>query len=101
MVSITSPEVDRSGEGEDWWAPHLQSDPVLHQQANLDVHDVEVLLQLLIGSDLPNYLFLELQQLCLSQEVLLALIQEMGKSADHTERRVGCMHWEEGRRHQD
>lgn len=74
--------------------PHLQGDPVLYQQANFDVHEIEVLLKLLIGPDLPDHLFLELQQLCFSQEVLLALIQEVGKSPNHTERGVGCVDWE-------
>lgn len=55
-------------------APHLQGGPVLDQQADLDVHEIEVLLELLIGPDLPNHFLLELQQLGLRQEVLLALI---------------------------
>jgi len=60
MASITSPEATRFGGRVDRWAPHLQGDPILYQQANLDVHEVEVLLQLLIGPDLPDHLFLEL-----------------------------------------
>lgn len=101
MASITSPEAARFGRRVGQWAPHLQGDPILHQQANLDVHEIEVLLQLLIGPDLPDHLFLELQQLCLSQEVLVALIQEVGESAYHAERGMGHVDWQEGQRRQD
>lgn len=102
QVADGQPRLPRSGRT--WQqraAPHLQGDPVLYQQADLDVHEVEVLLQLLIGPDLPDHLFLELQQLGLSQEVLLALIQEVGKSAYHAERRMRCVDWWEGKKRQD
>lgn len=92
---------DAGHAGDSGLAPHLQGDPVLDQQADLDVHEVEVLLELLIGPDLPNHFLLELQQLGLRQEVLLALIQEVGKFAHQAERRMGCVHWQEGKRHQD
>jgi hypothetical protein len=41
-------------------AAHLQGDAVLDEQTNLDVHEVEVLLQLLVRADLPNHFLLEL-----------------------------------------
>lgn len=78
--------------------PHLQGDPALHQQANLDVHEIEVLFQPLVGPDLPDHLFLEPQQLCLSQEVPLALIQEVDKPTNHAEWGVGHVDWWEGKR---
>lgn len=73
-------------------ASHLQGDPVLDQQANLDVHEVEVLLQLLIRADLPDHFFLQLQQLRLSREVLLTLVQEVSEFPDHRKGRVACVH---------
>lgn len=100
LVSTLQKQLDL-GERVGRRAPHLQGDPVLYQLADLDVHEVEVLLQLLIGPDLPDHVFLEPQQLCLSQEVLLALVQEVGKSAHHAERGVGSMDWQEGKRRQD
>ena len=43
---------------------YLQRDAVLHQQADLDVHFVEIVLELLIGSNLFHYFLLHLLDLC-------------------------------------
>ena len=72
-------------------------------QAGPDVLTVVVALLLIKGGLGARALEcgLELQQLCLSQEVLLALIQEVDKSAYHTEWGMGCVDWQEEERCQD
>lgn len=59
----------------------LQSDPVLHQQSDLNVHQVEVLLQLLTGPDLGHHLLPQPCHLQLLLEVQVALVQQVHKLA--------------------
>ena len=51
-----------------FWGPrqfaYLKRDSVLDQQANFDVHDVQVALQLLVGSDLLHYFLTKLLKFC-------------------------------------
>lgn len=59
-----------------WLLPtDLQSDPVLHQQSNLDVHQVQVFLQLLVGPDLRHHFFAQPRYLQLLLEIQVALVQ--------------------------
>lgn len=75
----------RQGRGQapkDPWGAHmaaahptdLQCDPVLHQEPNLDVHQVEVLLQLLVGPNLGHHLFSQPCHLQLLLEVQVTLV---------------------------
>ena len=45
-------------------SPNLERDPVFNEKTNLDIHLIQVLLQLLIGPDLCDNLLLQPVQLC-------------------------------------
>lgn len=61
----------------------LKGDLVLHQQADLDVHQVQVVLQLLVGADVCDHLFTEPHQFQLLLEVLVTVIQQVDKLPHH------------------
>ena len=68
----------------------LQRDLVLHQQADLDVHQVEVVLQLLVGADVGHHLLAQPHQVQLLLEVLVAVVQQVDKLPNHSHGRVVC-----------
>ena len=68
--------------------PYLQRDPVLDQQPNLDVHEVQVTLQLPAGADPLHHLLLQPQHLRLLPEVVLALLQQVDEAPDDAQRRA-------------
>lgn len=66
----------------------LQGDPVLHQKANFDIHQVEVILQLLVGADLGDHLLSQPHQLQLLLKVLVAVVQQMDELPHHCHWRI-------------
>ena len=66
----------------------LQRDLVLHQQSDFDIHEVEVVLQLLVGTDEGDDLLAHLHEIKFLLEVLITLVQEVDKLSDHNHRRV-------------
>lgn len=66
----------------------LQRDLVLHQQADLDVHEVQVVLQLLVGADFGDHLLAETHELQLLLEVLVAVVQQVDELPHHGHRGV-------------
>lgn len=63
--------------------PNLQRDPVLHQETNLDVHQIQVFLHLLIGANAGDHFLPQLGHLLLFLKVQSALLQEVDKLAHH------------------
>lgn len=61
----------------------LQRDPVLHQEPDLNVHQVQVFLQLLIAPDLRHYFLPQPGHLQLFLEIQVALVQQVYKFADY------------------
>ena len=61
----------------------LQRDLVLHQQADLDVHQVEVVLQLLVGADVGDHLLAQPHQVQLLLEVLVTVVQQVDELPNH------------------
>lgn len=53
----------------------LQCDPVLHQEPNLDVHQVQVFLQLLVAPDLGHHFSPQSCDLQLLLEIQVTLVQ--------------------------
>lgn len=66
----------------------LERDLVLHQQANLDVHQVEVVLQPLVGADVGHHLLAQAHHLQLLLEVLVAVVQQVDELPHHSHRGV-------------
>ena len=62
----------------------LQRDPVLHQEPDLDVHQVQILLQLLIAPDLGHHFLPQSGYLQLFLEIQVALVQQVYKFADYS-----------------
>lgn len=63
----------------------LQCDPVLHQEPDLNVHQVQVFLQLLIASDLGHHFLPQSGYLQLFLEIQVALVQQVYKFADYSQ----------------
>lgn len=62
---------------------NLQSDPVLHQQSNLYVHQVQVFLHLLIGANIGDHFLSKTCHFLLFLKVQGALLQQMDKLTHH------------------
>lgn len=62
---------------------NLQSDPVLYQQTNLNVHQVQVFLHLLIGANIGDHFLPKPRHLLLFLKVQGALLQQVNKLAHH------------------
>ena len=67
---------------------NLQGDPVLHKEADLDVHQVQVFLHLLVGSDLGDHFLPQTRHVLFLLQVKAALLQQVDELAHHGERRV-------------
>ena len=64
---------------------YLQSDSVLHQQTDLNVHRVQVFLHLLVGADLGDHFLPQTSHFLLLQQVQIALLQQVDKLTHHGE----------------
>lgn len=62
---------------------YLKCDFVFHQQPNFDVHEIEIILQLLIGPEQSHNLLTQLHQIQLLLKVLVTLIQQVDKLPNH------------------
>lgn len=78
----------------------LERDTVADQHADLQVHEVQVCLQLSVGADGAHHLLSEAQQLPLLADIVIPQFQQVGKLAHHRERGssgVYCVHKERDR----
>lgn len=62
---------------------NLQSDPVLHQQTNLYVHQVQVFFHLLIRANICHHFLPKPRHFLLFLKVQGALLQQVDKLAHH------------------
>lgn len=62
---------------------NLQRNPVLHQETNFNVHQIQVFLHLLIGANAGGHFLPQLGHLLLFLEIQRALLQQVDKLAHH------------------
>lgn len=74
---------------------NLESDTVADQQTDLQVHKVQVCLQLSVGADGTHHLLPQAKQLPLLTDIIVPQFQQVGKLPHHRQRRstgVHCVH---------
>lgn len=73
--------------------PYLQCNFIFHQQSNFDIHEIEVILQLLIRTNKRDDLFSHLHKIKLLLKILVTLVEQVNKFSDHNHRRILSINW--------